>query len=581
MTPEISINENTEHAHQKTLIDPHSPSSLASKIESLGTINASTHTPAYTMHKFWARRPWKLFRKLVEEFTRPGDIVLDPFAGGGVVLVEGLVARRRIVAVDINPLAAFVMRHEVEPLELELFKRAAEAVVEETRPLAERLYAVRCPCCRGSAMALWTEYDSADERPLRISYTCPRCGAKGEKQPEHHDLPSPSEPPPIKRLEIARGDKTEDLLKRGLRFYDELFTARNLHMLTGIKEAIRRICFHNGLRGVESFLNFTLSSTLKWASRMSHLRGRVLEGWAMHAYWVYPRHVEVNVWLQFQNRARAVVRGKEYTNTHIGAYARRAKTFEELLDGATYMVLNRDARSLPIPSSSVEAVITDPPYGDNVNYAELSDYFLWIFGGSAPKEGEIVINRARNFTLERYEAGLREAFRECARVLKPPGLMVSTFNSKDASIVASFVKAAREAGFRFAAASLQPYLRAYQTTFHALQVDSMPFDIVFFFQRDLKCSCPPPTLADLSEKIEKHLKLCKEEGQTERMFRITVYPELISYLAHAPLGQLHPAALLLEKTVQREREYFREARAKALNRRRANVGDSGEDAARA
>ncbi|MEM0482815.1 MAG: DNA methyltransferase [Nitrososphaerota archaeon] len=100
---------------QQPVIDPHSPPPLASKIKSLGTLQATAHTPVYTMHKFWARRPWKLFKTLIREFTSPGDLILDPFAGGGVVLVEGLAARRRVITVDINTLATSIMFLDFKP----------------------------------------------------------------------------------------------------------------------------------------------------------------------------------------------------------------------------------------------------------------------------------------------------------------------------------------------------------------------------------------------------------------------------------------------------------------------------------
>ncbi|MEM0382365.1 MAG: hypothetical protein QW580_06900 [Nitrososphaerota archaeon] len=59
------------------LIDSQAPPELASKINSLGVIQASTHTPVYKMHKFWARSSWRLFKTLIQEFTRPSDLILD------------------------------------------------------------------------------------------------------------------------------------------------------------------------------------------------------------------------------------------------------------------------------------------------------------------------------------------------------------------------------------------------------------------------------------------------------------------------------------------------------------------------
>ncbi|MCS7145959.1 MAG: DNA methyltransferase [Aigarchaeota archaeon] len=551
------------------LVDPSASNKLASRIMELGVFRATVHTTVYRMHKFWARRPWAIFRALIRLFTKPGDIILDPFAGGGVTLVEGLIERRKVIAVDINPLAVKIMIHQVKPLDIETYRLALEKLKLRLDPIASELYRFRCPRCRGQGVAKWTEFDSLTDEPLRVSYECSSCGGEGVLETE---AGSPFLPrlPTFPIVEIDVGDKTADLLKRGIRFYHELFTSRNLFAVLKIKEEIERVCRTEGLEEAESFLLFTLSSTLKWASKMSHLKGEVLEGWAMHSYWIYPKFVEVNVWRQFLNRARAVIQGKEFSNKFIGDFAREAKSFEDMCGGSTYMVIEADARSLPLPSECVDIVITDPPYGGNVNYGELADYFLWLFGVKSPKRGEIVINRTRRFTLSDYECGLREVFRECYRVLKPSSLLISTFNSKDAKILAAFIRALRGAGFAFRGVSFQPYLKAYETTFHALQVDSMPFDFVFFFEKDGACMHDIESIDDLSAWMEERLENCKSLGLTEREFRASVYPRLVWFMAHTDMEELHLGAARLEEIVKRERTYFAGVRGRVIKERRDN-----------
>ena len=42
-------------------------------------------------------------------------------------------------------------------------------------------------------------------------------------------------------------------------------------------------------------------------------------------------------------------------------------------------VINGDARDLPIDDASVDCIVFDPPYEENVCYAELSDFFyVWL-----------------------------------------------------------------------------------------------------------------------------------------------------------------------------------------------------------
>lgn len=62
----------------------------------------------HTYYRYPARFSPTFVRAAIETFTAPGDLVLDPFMGGGTTLVEALALGRDSVGVDISSLAAFV-----------------------------------------------------------------------------------------------------------------------------------------------------------------------------------------------------------------------------------------------------------------------------------------------------------------------------------------------------------------------------------------------------------------------------------------------------------------------------------------
>jgi hypothetical protein len=66
------------------------------------------HYPARFSHLF-ARTAIKLF-------TKPGDLILDPFMGGGTTLVEAQHLGRKSIGADINSLAALISRVKTTPL---------------------------------------------------------------------------------------------------------------------------------------------------------------------------------------------------------------------------------------------------------------------------------------------------------------------------------------------------------------------------------------------------------------------------------------------------------------------------------
>ena len=121
-----------------------------------------------------------------------------------------------------------------------------------------------------------------------------------------------------------------------------------------------------------------------------------------------------------------------------------------------------------VESGSIDAVVMDPPYYDNVMYAELSDFFyVWLkrtAGHVFPelfrrqltdKENEAVANPAR-FAGEKgartlagqdYHERMAAIFQECRRVLKPNGIMTLMFTHKATGAWDALAKGLMEAGF--------------------------------------------------------------------------------------------------------------------------------------
>ena len=132
------------------------------------------------------------------------------------------------------------------------------------------------------------------------------------------------------------------------------------------------------------------------------------------------------------------------------------------------------AQDTDIPSESVDAIVFDPPYHNNVNYAELSDFFyVWlkrtagyVLGDSllAPhltdKVNEAIASPARfrdeaavskksagSLATQDYESKMAEIFRECRRVIKPDGIMTVMFTHKSTDAWDALTVALIESGF--------------------------------------------------------------------------------------------------------------------------------------
>jgi len=549
-------------------------------------LEAKPHTPVYRMHKYFARRPWNVFSDFISQYSSEGEIVLDPFCGGGVTVVEALKLRRKVVGIDVNPVATYVTSMECEPANLSELNAAFSLLSTNVGSELSSLYGTRCRKCGSHAVADWLEWNEKSNLILRIKLDCPHCGSV-EKRAERSDQALAerivnSFEKSVKRqglwypaTQIPRGDKTDSLLAQNLHCFHELFTRRNLLALAILRKEILRLPEPK----VRDILSFVLSSSLKWTSRQSHLRGPIVEGWAMHAYWIYSKSLELNAWNVYRRRFLAVYRGKMYSNEHIGPYCKFADNFANLAkEKGTCLLLNRDSSELPIPNESVAAVITDPPYGANVNYAELSDFwYVWIGNGeTVEKKNEAVINRTQQRTIDDYQRLLERIFRECYRVLKPGRHFVSTFNSKDFRVVTSFLVAALRSGFRLTPTGVkyQTPIRSYTTTFHAMQIGAFVGDFVFIFEKGTSAfkvgfdeAQREKIEAEICEIVDANIK----SGQAEPNFREQAYALLIPFLAKHALtspDECKHAAEFFERKVRENDSYFKGKRESLIEKRR-------------
>lgn len=132
-------------------------------------------------------------------------------------------------------------------------------------------------------------------------------------------------------------------------------------------------------------------------------------------------------------------------------------------------VLNGSAANIAIPDQSVDVICVDPPYYNNVQYAELSDYFyVWqkrtfrnlypeVFGRRLTnKTDEAVANPVRDGGAKEadqvYEQRMREIFNECHRVLVDDGIITMMFTHKTQAAWETLTKALIESGWMITSA---------------------------------------------------------------------------------------------------------------------------------
>ncbi|NEP42191.1 MAG: site-specific DNA-methyltransferase, partial [Okeania sp. SIO2H7] len=82
------------------------------------THQAKSYTGLYGLHKYWGKKPYNVMSDLIEEYTSPNEIVLDPFLGSGVSVTEAIFNQRKGFGIDINPSAIFIAEQIIAKINL-------------------------------------------------------------------------------------------------------------------------------------------------------------------------------------------------------------------------------------------------------------------------------------------------------------------------------------------------------------------------------------------------------------------------------------------------------------------------------
>lgn len=129
----------------------------------------------------------------------------------------------------------------------------------------------------------------------------------------------------------------------------------------------------------------------------------------------------------------------------------------QLLDSPDVLVVVGSSQRQLLPSGSVDLVLTDPPYHDDVQYGELSQP-LQAWAGLSPTDsgGDAVVNRATGQLVAAgsYTTLLASIFRESARLLREDGHLIFSYANRDPKAWAQLLEALQSAGLRAAGCTI-------------------------------------------------------------------------------------------------------------------------------
>jgi adenine-specific DNA methylase len=537
------------------------------------------YRPVIAVHKWFARRPGTLFRAILLSEFCDEDLsqafftsqnlsklrVADPFMGGGIPLLEANRVGSAVLGFDINPMAWWIVREEIETLDIAAYRKAADelrrslddaigrfyrtvSIIDPTqrcpvksyfwvktqacdachqqfdlfpgyrlaRDVRHPTHVLVCACC-GDLNEV-ADVSKAGEckaccAQLRLSgnvargkASCPHCGhqhrvpdirsapykhrlfaleyvnANGAprgngrlfKKADDQDLAnvaaaeklwSETEPRFVPTDGIPRGDETDRLHRWGYKKYSDLFHPRQLLALELSARLITAIPDERIRRALAT--NF--SDLLRYQNqlcRYDSMALKVLDIFSIHGFPVGLIHAEANFlgivnpathsavgsggWVNIIDKfekaksycdAPFEIRSKTTTRVPLhGEWIGEFRNGIHPRESREVVIHCADSARANIPDQSLDAVLTDPPYFGNVQYAELMDFcYVWLRRLVGSKERAFSQETTRNAEeltgnitlqrgIEKFTDGVSQVFRRMAKALKPGAPLAFTFH---------------------------------------------------------------------------------------------------------------------------------------------------------
>lgn len=283
-------------------------------------------------------------------------------------------------------------------------------------------------------------------------------------------------------MKVAHGPKSDDLLRRGIQFFHELFTPRQQLYVEHARRTLQSLEERDRL-----WLSLLVSTSLEFNSLLCGYKGvderragAIRHVFSHHAYsfpytalennpifsgrtsgtlerLFHDRIVKAGRWA-LTPAERSLSRGRVTKVLVHGErdFGAEVRSVAELRRGRRrFIVRQADARSLRLPPDCVDYVVTDPPYYDNVQYSDLSTFFRVWLAAFLPDQADWSYERLCSAVVdgcqsdgESYADALARIWKRCFTFLRKDwGRLIFTFHHWRWDAWAQLTVSLKRAGF--------------------------------------------------------------------------------------------------------------------------------------
>lgn len=332
-------------------------------------------------HMYWGRKPITGLINIFEEI-RVGDIVLDPFCGGGNPAIAALIKGGRVIAGDLNPMAVFLTKVLLRPINIATLKSTFDDVAASVSHNILEKYEIRCPNCKQTAIIksiVWSNKSNNKSIPEKAQIGCGQCNQVSFTKLASTETKRQQEISQITPTFWFPKNTIHSTRKPPVVHHYELFTGRNLSMLAKLLHTIKMVPSEN----YRDALLYVFTAILYSCSSMqmfSEDKPTSSRGWTALRFYVPPKRKEVNVWQAFERRFNKFIECKGELNRFLRSVRITSSMKDFCHNRYEALITNADAFDLiRRAGNQSNMVFLDPPYIDDIDYFGFSEFWgAWL-----------------------------------------------------------------------------------------------------------------------------------------------------------------------------------------------------------
>lgn len=404
---------------------------------------------------------------------------------------------RRSVQCDLSPAATFIAANYNLPFDVDAFAQAGRQLLDEVDHELGWMYETlhtdggtkgrieytvwsevfACPNCAGEVVFLDEALDEKTKR-VRDAFPCPHCranltkdnlervfetrfdpamqstwkritfrpslisyvahGQRYEKQPDEQDLRLLERiaqldlPPeiPTNRFPVEQMYHGSRIEPKGFTHVYHFFLPRAAHALAALW---RKAKAHSDTR-IRNMLLFFVEQAI-WGmsvlNRYGPLHFSQVNRYLTGVYYVASQHSECSPWYILEGKLNRLV--KSFGTTCAASNAS--------------IITTETTAHLGLSDNSIDYIFTDPPFGENIYYADLNFFVESWHRILTNTEPEAIVDSAKDKTLTDYQRLMQQCFEEYNRVLKPGRWMTVVFHNSRNAVWNAIQEAMLAAGF--------------------------------------------------------------------------------------------------------------------------------------